>query len=79
MTLDRHLHCQTTDRWHIGDMQGAKPLLPGEVILELKYRATLPSLFKTLLQEFGLTPSSVSKYRLAMQAWGHQTRSTVDA
>jgi hypothetical protein len=46
------------------------PILNENVILELKYRAALPALFKRLIQEFGLNPGRVSKYRTAVAAWG---------
>jgi hypothetical protein len=38
--------------------------------LELKYQTVLPTLFKELLELFGLQPSAHSKYRSALQAWG---------
>ena len=37
-------------------------------ILELKYRAEVPSLFKQLVEEFGLRPQATSKYRLGIAA-----------
>jgi hypothetical protein len=45
-------------------------VLAGEDIVELKYRAALPALFKGLLAEAGLSPSQASKYRLGVQVWG---------
>lgn len=40
-------------------------LLNGNVILELKFRHALPSLFEQLIREFALAPRNVSKYRIA--------------
>ena len=46
------------------------PMLEGQAILELKYRHTLPSLFKHLIADFTLAPRTVSKYRLGITALG---------
>jgi hypothetical protein len=45
-----------------------RPVLPGQIILELKYRHQLPALFKRLVEEFGLAPQRASKYRLGITA-----------
>lgn len=45
-------------------------VLQGAEILELKFVIALPSAFKALLAEFGLSPMQVSKYRLSMEALG---------
>jgi hypothetical protein len=41
---------------------------PAHQILELKFRRDLPDVFQTLIDRFGLTPLTVSKYRLALEA-----------
>jgi len=45
-----------------------RPVLPDRAILELKYRAAMPVLFKELVQDFSLIPARLSKYRLAIEA-----------
>ena len=50
-----------------------------QIILELKFRYGLPALFKYLVEEFALTPTSCSKYRLAAAALGIVNGSTPDA
>jgi hypothetical protein len=45
---------------------GGRAVLEHRVILELKYRATVPTLFKHLIEEFALAPQPISKYRLAL-------------
>jgi hypothetical protein len=45
-------------------------LLPGRTILEFKYPAHLPAMFKRLIEEFRLEPRSISKYRLAVRSIG---------
>jgi hypothetical protein len=47
------------------------PVLPGQLVLELKFRGQPPALFKQLIEEFRLIPCTVSKYRLGMMALGH--------
>jgi hypothetical protein len=42
----------------------------GQCVLELKFRAQMPVLFRHLIEEFALTPAPVSKYRGAMLALG---------
>ncbi len=41
-------------------------VLPGRLILEMKFRGHLPTRFKELIEAFGLNPCAVSKYRLGM-------------
>jgi hypothetical protein len=49
---------------------GHVTLLPGQAIVEMKFQVALPATFKRLIQEMGLNPSPVSKYRLAVEACG---------
>lgn len=46
------------------------PLLDGQNIVELKYCVTLPSVFKRLIEEFGLRTQPVSKYRAGLALLG---------
>ena len=43
-------------------------LLAGHNILELKYHARVPAVFRRLIEEFALKPQTASKYRLAVAA-----------
>jgi VTC domain-containing protein len=70
LTLDRQARGILTEDWTLADCAGGLPLLTGQVILELKFHAALPSLFKELVQTMRLSPSAVSKYRLCRRAWG---------
>jgi hypothetical protein len=45
-------------------------VVPGQMILELKYRYRAPAIFKRLVEEFSLEPQRASKYRLGMAALG---------
>jgi hypothetical protein len=45
-------------------------LLPGQMILELKYRGAMPAVFRELADTFAITPGRASKYRVAADALG---------
>lgn len=46
------------------------PVLEDKNIMELKYRVSLPVIFKKLLEDYGLTIGKVSKYRVGLGALG---------
>lgn len=70
MTLDRNVRSFPTSQWHVNDSGPWQPLLTNQCILEMKYRATLPNLFKGILQQLGVQPQAMSKYRLSVQTFG---------
>ena len=47
---------------------GAATPFPVEAIVEMKFRAEMPAVFKQLTEEFGLHPQRISKYRLGIAA-----------
>jgi VTC domain len=51
-------------------------VVPGEMILELKYLYRVPAIFKRLVEEFTLEPQRASKYRFAMTAIGESPFAT---
>jgi hypothetical protein len=53
-----------------GEAADVTPLaiLPGRMIVEMKFRDQAPMLFKRLVEEFRLTPARTSKYRLGIEA-----------
>ena len=54
-------------------------VLRREVIVELKFRHEMPALFKQFVEEFSLTPRTISKYRVAMTALGEAEESVVSS
>lgn len=55
----------------------ATPILPGRMILEMKFRVEMPAVFRQLAEAFALRPERLSKYRLAVEALGRpEIRST---
>lgn len=69
-TLDERLTAHGIERPAFGEGTNGRPFVEGQLILELKYRQPAPAVFKRLVEEFGLVPSAVSKYRLGMAALG---------
>lgn len=68
LTLDRQVHGILSGRWAATPVAGGIRLLHGQVILEFKFRAALPALFKEVIAEYRLAPRAVSKYRLCREA-----------
>lgn len=70
LTLDRRLRGTLYDGWKILPGEGRLPFLTGSVVLEMKFRAGLPMVFKECLQTLQLASAAVSKYRNCLAAWG---------
>jgi hypothetical protein len=68
LTIDDRLHVATTRRPMFGHAGPATGIVDGRMILELKYRAEVPALFKRLVEEFRLVPQTASKYRFGIAA-----------
>jgi hypothetical protein len=67
VTLDHQLSVLPVSQAAFADCAGTALLRHG-FILELKYRATPPPVMNELVQEFGLRPKRLSKYRLGVLA-----------
>ena len=65
LTLDEDLRALPASGLTFSAEAGAA-VLDQHVILELKYRAATPTLFKHLIEEFRLDPQPISKYRMAL-------------
>jgi len=67
LTLDGNLRATSVDApAFVGD--AGEQFLVGHHILELKYHARVPAVFRRLIEEFALKPQTASKYRLATAA-----------
>jgi len=77
LTIDDGVHVVPASDFSLLDagLTGV-PLLPGQVILELKYRGRLPAIFVELVSNFNLQWRTVSKYRLGMRALGNDFSDT---
>jgi hypothetical protein len=67
LTIDEDLRASGVEGPSFQTEQGEQ-VLPDKAIVELKFRRSMPSVFKEIVHEFGLTPASFSKYRTAAQA-----------
>ena len=67
LTLDDELRAVPLGRLGFVAESGHEAL-PDRVILEMKYRISMPVQFKQLIEEFSIVPARVSKYRLAVEA-----------
>jgi len=65
LTLDASIQGAAVSRVQFTAPAGMD-VLPGRLILEMKFRGPLPTVFKRLIEEFCLNPLAVSKYRLGM-------------
>ena len=66
LTLDQALAIRPTSHMEFDIDESSQPFLDGRMILELKYRADVPAVFKRLVEEFRLQPKAISKYRLGL-------------
>lgn len=71
LTIDREIRGTLAGSWSLAAgaqaLAAAVPLLPGQAVLELKYVASMPALFKHLIEGLGLHATRVSKYRACMK------------
>ena len=67
ITFDRHVRGVAESKWELEPVDSGTWLLEGEVICEFKFRLAMPAPFKAIVEEFGLVPAAVSKYRRFMQ------------
>ena len=65
LTVDHDIRTMIRRDVHFTNDEG-RPVLPGRMVVELKFRAAMPAVFKQLVEEFKLAPLRVSKYRLAV-------------
>jgi len=69
ITFDRNVVAAPIKVAEFADNSGAA-VLPGQTIMELKFAAHIPDIFQQLIEEFGVAPQSISKYRLAVDTLG---------
>jgi len=70
LTIDRELVGVPLRDWSVPFLCEGPELLPGDVLLELKYHVHMPGLFHELLPRLPLQQARVSKYRRCVQVGG---------
>jgi hypothetical protein len=67
LTIDDELVGAPTAAIDFETQAGFRPLTD-RTIVELKFRAAMPAVFRRIVEDFALRPARVSKYRLGMEA-----------
>ena len=70
LTMDDAVRTVPVDGLEFRSLHEGVTLAKNQIIIELKYCRETPVLFKRMIDEFALTPQSLSKYRLAAAALG---------
>lgn len=69
LTVDSGLRARVNTTWGFSDGP-LTAVLDARRIVELKFLVAMPAVFKRAIAEFGLTPMTVSKYRLSVEGLG---------
>ena len=77
LTIDEDLRGTATTAPEFLDAAGIS--LSENAIIEMKFRAVMPTLLKQLVEEFALQPAKVSKYRLAIEGVRPDLVSSIEA
>ncbi len=70
LTIDRRLSCCAINQSSFPLTTNYQSILEDKCILEMKFRETLPTAFREIIDEFKLVSQPVSKFRSAVQACG---------
>jgi hypothetical protein len=70
VTFDRNIRGEAAESWEPVPVGPRAELLPGRVVCEFKFRVSLPAMLKELIETYGLTPTTASKYRRFIRAAG---------
>lgn len=73
LTMDRSLASVPVARFGFDLEDIPRTILPDHVIVELKYGSVKPPILKHLVKTLRLAPTSVSKYRRCVTAWGGES------
>ena len=68
LTIDRQIRGVPSDNWELIPVDEGRQILEQQFVCELKFKETMPALFKSLLEQSPLSGAAVSKYRRWMQA-----------
>jgi hypothetical protein len=70
LTFDRHIRGGLVDAWSFEPPARMERVLTDQVVCEFKFRGTVPTVFKSVIEAMQLIPGRVSKYRLCVEALG---------
>ncbi len=67
LTFDEDLRGWPVDDPAFDGSHGSR-MLTTRIIMEMKFRADMPAVFKRVVEEFALRPARISKYRVGIEA-----------
>ena len=70
LTVDRGFLCRGAGGFEPPAVASGAVIFEGQGVVELKFRTTMPALFKSLIREHSLIATRASKYRAAVEACG---------
>lgn len=70
LTVDRRIGCCSLNQLHFPFKADYRRILEGKCIIELKFRDTMPNMFRQIIEEYKLISQPVSKFRKAMVVTG---------
>jgi hypothetical protein len=76
LTIDRNVRVTPSNGLEFR-VARSQAVLDYRLILELKFRGTLPAQFKEIVEQFRLTPQPISKYRLALDVLKRDQQASV--
>jgi len=71
LTMDEDLRAWRSNGPEFHPLAGGRLLMRNHMILEMKFRLAMPSMFKQALEEYRLEAQPISKYRLAVTGLGY--------
>lgn len=73
LTVDRDLGCCTLEQSQFPEKLAYQKILEGKCVIEMKYRESVPTVFREIIEEFKLVSQPVSKFRNAIVVAGLAT------
>lgn len=78
LTIDRDLHAQPITAFEFTSGTGVG-VMSGRTPVEMKFSVAMPAPFRELIEQHGLSPLRVSKYRMSMEALAAAGLKTLNA
>ncbi len=73
LTMDRALGCCILEQSQFPEKLAYQNILKGKCVIEMKYRESMPTVFREIIEEFKLVSQPVSKFRNAIVVAGLAT------
>ncbi len=73
LTMDRALGCCRMEQSQFPEKLAYRKILEGKCVVEMKYRESIPTVFREIIEEFKLVSQPISKFRNAIVVAGLAT------